>query len=87
MWNNASLAHSAAARLRAWPGLTRTLYLATASDDDIGDAMQPLRTALLSTKPKGLIWYYAPRPDLHHSDIYRRASPGVFRKLFPPVPR
>lgn len=86
-WNNASLAHAATARLRAWPDLTRTLYLSTASDDDIGDAMQTLRTALRSAHPKGLTWYYEPRPDLHHRDIYRRASPGVFRKLFPPVDR
>lgn len=86
-WNNESLTRGAAARLRAWPGFTRTLYLASASDDDIGNAMQTLVAALRSTAPKGLTWYYEPRPDLHHRDIYRRASPGVFRKIFPPISR
>jgi|SRR6185437_9069869 len=86
-WNDEALARRAAARLRAWPGLTRTLYLASAGDDDIGQAMETLLTALRSTAPKGLTWYDEPRPDLHHSDIYRRASPAVFRKLFPPLAR
>jgi hypothetical protein len=31
--------------------------------------------------------YYEPRPDQQHSTIYRAASPGAFRKLFPPKTR
>lgn len=86
-WNDEALARGAAAQLRAWPGLKRTLYLASASDDDIGRALEILQAALRSTAPKGLTWYYEPRPDLHHGNIYRRASPTVFRKLFPPRAR
>lgn len=82
-WNDEALARGAATRLEAWPGLTRTLYLASASDDEIDDALQILQAGLRSTAPKGLTWYYEPRPDLHHGDIYRRASPSVFRMLFP----
>lgn len=82
-WNNEALARGAAARLRHWPGIKRTLYFASAGDDIIGDALDILQAALRSTSPKGLIWYYQPRPDLHHRDIYRRLSPSVFRKLFP----
>ena len=44
-----------------------------------------LAAALRASAPKGLTWYYEPRPDLRHSTIYRGASPGVFRKLFPPA--
>ncbi|MEP7185040.1 MAG: alpha/beta hydrolase-fold protein [Rhodanobacter sp.] len=86
-WNNASLAHGAATRLRASPSLTRTLYLANASDDDIGDGMRTLRAALRANAPKGLVWFYQSRADLHHDTIYRRASPAVFHKLFPPGAR
>jgi predicted alpha/beta superfamily hydrolase len=86
-WNNQSLARGASARLKAWPNINRTLYLSSASDDDIGNAMKPLRAALRSTQPQGLTWYDEPRPGLHHSDIYRRSSPDIFRKLFPPVVR
>ena len=80
-----ALVRGADARLRAQPRLTGTLYLATAGDDDIDDAGKALAAALRAAAPKGLTWYYEPRPDLRHSTIYRGASPGVFRKLFPPV--
>lgn len=84
-WNDGALARSAASRLRQWPGLTRTLYVASASDDVIGNSLDVLQAALRTTAPKGLTWYYEPRPDLHHADIYRRLSPSVFRELFAPV--
>lgn len=84
-WNDEALARSASARLQHWPGLHRTLYFASASDDVIGDALDLLQRALRTQAPEGLTWYYQPRPDLHHRDIYRRLSPSVFRKLFPPT--
>lgn len=84
-WNDGALARGAATRLRQWPGLTRTLYFASASDDVIGNSLDLLQAALRTAAPEGLTWYYEPRPDLHHADIYRRLSPSVFRKLFPPV--
>jgi predicted alpha/beta superfamily hydrolase len=83
-WNAQSLLHSAAERLRSRPALTATLYLATAGDDDIDDAGKALAAILRADAPKGLTWYYEPRPDLKHSTIYQGASPGVFRKLFAP---
>jgi predicted alpha/beta superfamily hydrolase len=82
-WNAQALVRGADARLRARPRLTGTLYLATAGDDDIGDAGKALAAALRAAAPKGLTWYYEPRSDLQHRTIYRAASPGVFRKLFP----
>lgn len=82
-WNNMALAHSAAARLKAWPGLTGTLYFATASDDDMGDASEVLQAALRANASHRLTWFYQPWPTLHHSDIYINASPKVFRQLFP----
>jgi predicted alpha/beta superfamily hydrolase len=83
-WNARDLVHHAAGRLRSRPRLTATLYLATAGDDDIDDAGKTLAAILRANAPKGLTWYYEPRPDLKHSNIYVSASPGVFRKLFPP---
>lgn len=83
-WNAQSLLHSAGERLRSRPALTGTLYLATAGDDDIDDAGKALAAILRADAPKGLRWFYEPRPDLGHSTIYLGASPGVFRKLFPP---
>lgn len=84
-WNGGALADAAAARLRDWPpGLRRTLYFSSASDDVIGTSLDTLVKALHADAPGTLTWYYEPRPDLHHADIYRKSSPGVFRKLFPP---
>jgi len=83
-WNAQALVRSAKARLRARPRSTQTLYLASAGDDDRGDAVKALAEALRADGPKGLTWYYEPRPDQKHSTIYRAASPEVFRKLFPP---
>lgn len=84
-WNAQALVRGADQRLRAQPRLTGTLYLATAGDDDIGDAGKAMAATLRAAAPKGLTWYYEPRPDQQHSTIYRAASPGVFRKLFPPA--
>jgi predicted alpha/beta superfamily hydrolase len=86
-WNAQALVAGAPARLRAQPQLVRTLYLASAGDDDRGDAVKTLAEALRATAPQGLTWYYEPRSDQNHSTIYRAASPGVFRKLFPSAPK
>ena len=82
-WNGQALVRGAAGPLKAWPrGLNRTLYFATSGDDDIDDAGQKLQAVLRSNAPTQLTWFYEPRPDLQHSDIYVRASPMIFRKLF-----
>lgn len=83
-WNDQALVRDADACLKVWPGLTRTLYFASAGDDNIDAAVEALQAALRANAPRGLTWFYVPRPDLRHSTIYRGASPAVFRKLFPP---
>ena len=82
-WNDQALVRGADRSLRAQPRSGKTLYLAVAGDDDRGDAVQTLATILRTAAPKDLTWYYEPRPDLQHSTIYRGASPGAFRKLYP----
>lgn len=83
-WNDQALLHSADARLRAWPSRRHlTLYFATSGDDDIADAGEALQAALRAHAPSSLQWFYVPRRDLQHSDIYIKASPGIFAHLFP----
>ncbi|WP_158882316.1 alpha/beta hydrolase-fold protein [Rhodanobacter sp. L36] len=83
-WNDQSLLKSTPARLKAWPASHRkTLYFATSGDDDIANAGEALATALSAHEPHQVRWFYVPRPDLQHSNIYVRASPEIFRKLFP----
>lgn len=82
-WNDQAIVRSAGKWLRSRPKLKATLYLASAGDDDRGDAVKAMAAVLRADAPKGLTWYYEPRADLLHSTIYKGASPGVFRKLFP----
>ena len=67
-----------------YPGMVTAPIFATAGDDDIDDAGKALGAIFRASAPKGLVWYYEPRADLLHSTIYRGASPGALRKLFPP---
>jgi predicted alpha/beta superfamily hydrolase len=83
-WNNQSLLKSAPARLQAWHLSSRkTFYFATSGDDDIANAGEALESALRAHAPKQLSWFYVPRRDLQHSNIYVRSSPEIFRRLFP----
>jgi predicted alpha/beta superfamily hydrolase len=84
-WNAQVSVRGAGDQLTGQSHAGRTLYLASAGDDDRGDAVRTFAEALRAAAPKGVTWYYEPRPDLTHSTIYRGASPGVFRKLFPPA--
>jgi predicted alpha/beta superfamily hydrolase len=84
-WNGQALVREAKARLRALPRPVRTLYLASAGDDDRGDAVRNLAEVLRSAAPKDLTWCYEPWPDQKHSTIYRGVSPEVFRRLFSPA--
>jgi len=56
------LVRGAEARLRAHPGLTGTLYVATAGDDGLEEAGKTLEAALRAAAPKGLTWYFEPKP-------------------------
>ena len=83
-WNDMALARGASAQLQA-PKLPRaTLYVASAGDDGLDEAGGGLlRAALQQYAPPGLRWFYQPWPRLQHATIYVRASPTVFRQLFP----
>ncbi|HEY6545460.1 MAG TPA: alpha/beta hydrolase-fold protein [Dokdonella sp.] len=82
-WNDGALVEGAASRLAGWPrARARTLYFATASDDDIGGAAVALKAVMEEHAPPGLRWQHESWPGYDHSDIYRRAAPDVFRKVF-----
>jgi predicted alpha/beta superfamily hydrolase len=83
-WNNEALVRQAGERLKAWPGLRKTLYLSSADEDNIAPAAARLAEVLRTNAPPGLRWQYKPRPDLRHDTIYRAASPQVLRELFAP---
>jgi predicted alpha/beta superfamily hydrolase len=85
-WNDAALAKGAERWLISHPTLSATLYLAGAGDD-ILEPITLLWGALQAHAPARLRFYYEPRSDLHHANIYETVIPGVIRRLWPPPAR
>lgn len=85
-WNDRFLARAAKVYLQApRPRRELTLYVASAGDDGLDDAGGGmLHAALRADARPGLHWNYEHWPKLKHENIYRRASPAIFRHLFPP---
>ena len=81
-WSGGALARDAERWMKAHPRVTGTLYLARAGDDIIAP-IDALAAALRSSAPSGLAWYYEPRSDLHHANIYENVAPAVIRRLWP----
>jgi predicted alpha/beta superfamily hydrolase len=84
-WNNGALVTSAGERLRARPGLSGTLYLATSDEQGIAEPTRRLADVLRQGAPAGLRWRYEPMPEEKHSTIYHPAALKAFRALFAPA--
>jgi uncharacterized protein len=84
-WNGQALAKGAGERLRARPGLRKTLYIATSDEQGISDITQPLAETLAASAPAGLRWHYEKIPEEKHSTIYHPAALRAFRALFRPA--
>lgn len=83
-WNNQELVGAAGGRLRARPKLSKTLYLASSSEDR-GDATRRFADVLAKHAPAGLRWRYEQMPDERHSTIYHPAALKAFREVFKPL--
>jgi predicted alpha/beta superfamily hydrolase len=80
-WNGGELVRSAAPRLAALAGIERTLFLASANEENIVATTAALAATLAVSAPPGLTWRYEPRPDLQHSTIFRAVVPGAFAEI------
>ncbi len=82
-WKDKELATSSAEYLSvgSFPK-HRSLYLASADEEDIGEAIKPLHQALKTNAPKSLAWWYQPMPAEHHNTIYHPATLNALRLLF-----
>jgi predicted alpha/beta superfamily hydrolase len=74
-WNGGAVVDSAAARLTSFDSRPRTLYLASSNVEDIAAGTARLAALLRTRSPRGLVWVYAPRPDLTHATIFRALGP------------
>jgi predicted alpha/beta superfamily hydrolase len=76
-WNRSALLDSASARLTAFDGSPRTLYLASSNEPELAAGAARLAALLRAASPRGLVWEYAPRPDLTHATIFRGVGPAA----------
>jgi predicted alpha/beta superfamily hydrolase len=83
-WNREAVVNTASERLRAHPELQARLYLSSADEEQIVEAVARLEQVLRADAPAGLRWQNRPRADLTHATIYRALAPPVLRQLFAP---
>ncbi len=84
-WNDQHMVAEAGGRLRARPKLSKTLYLASSSEDR-GNATRRFADVLAKhAHAAGLRWRYEQMPDEKHSTIYHPAALRAFREVFKPL--
>jgi predicted alpha/beta superfamily hydrolase len=84
-WNNGWLVNQAETRLRAYPGPTKTLYVASSRDDAPIPESRRLEPALKAAAKPNLKWYYQPMPQETHATIYHPAALQALRVVFAPT--
>jgi predicted alpha/beta superfamily hydrolase len=82
-WNDQKPLGRAGELLRERPKTTKTLYLASSSEDR--EATQRFADVLGKDAPPGLRWHYERMPDEKHSTIYHPAALKAFRAVFKPA--
>lgn len=83
-WNQRALLNGAAERLRARPGLKKTLWLASSDEKEIAEDAQCFAEILSKSAPPGLHWHYERMPEEKHSTIYHPAALKAFRAVLGP---
>jgi predicted alpha/beta superfamily hydrolase len=81
-WNAQALVNGADERLRARPTLTKSLYIASSSEESVA---QRFAEVLSGNAPAGVRWHYEKMPEEKHSTIYHPAALRAFRALFRPA--
>lgn len=84
-WNGQGLINGASERLRARPGLARTLYLASSDEAGISRDTKLFAEVLRKHAPAGIRWHWEAMPTEQHSTIYHPAALKAFRAVFKPA--
>jgi len=77
-WNGGALLDTARVLLETFDSAPRTLYLASSSVPELARGTVRLANLLRAASPRGLVWTYAPRPDLTHATIFRGVAAAAF---------
>jgi predicted alpha/beta superfamily hydrolase len=84
-WNTGHLVDQAPARLRAYAGPPKTLYVASSSDDLKIPESRRLEPALKAAARPTITWHYQPMPAETHATIYQPAALQAFQVVFKPL--
>lgn len=83
-WNDGEMAKSAPERLRAFPKLEKTLYLAQ-SGEERGDGMaKGFAEQVRHFAPSGIRLHFQSLPDEKHATVFHPAALMAFRTVFKP---
>ncbi len=77
-WNGGSLIARAGELLAAHSFRGVRLYLTSANEEGIVSGTARLAGLLETNPPKGMLWWFRPRPDLEHGTIYLGEGPRAF---------
>jgi predicted alpha/beta superfamily hydrolase len=84
-WNDQELVNGAAERLRSWPKLHKTLYVAQSSEEKVEGVANRFAEAFRSHAPPEIRWQYQSLPNEKHATVFHPAALTAFRIVFKPV--
>ena len=85
-WNSELLVQQTPAKLVAYKGAPKTLFLATSNEPEIVAATGRLARALQAPANRAISWHYEPMPQETHQTIYHPAALQAFRTVLKPRP-
>jgi len=83
-WNDQELVKGAAERLRSWPKLTKTLYLAQSAEEKVEGVANRLVEVFRRQTSSEIRWHYRSLPDERHATVFHPAALTAFRTVFKP---
>jgi predicted alpha/beta superfamily hydrolase len=83
-WDEQELVKGAADRLRSWPGLAKTLYLAQSSEEKVEGVAKRLAGVFRAHAPPEVRWHFKSWPDEKHATVFHPAALTAFRTVFRP---
>ncbi|HEU5323135.1 MAG TPA: alpha/beta hydrolase, partial [Methylomirabilota bacterium] len=84
-WNRGKLAADAGGLVKALAGKSKTLYLATSREGDVGETTTRLVKTLATAAPPSLRRHFTPMPGETHRTIYHPAALAAFRTVLAPA--
>jgi len=84
-WSDQELVNGAAERLRSWPKLNKTLYVAQSSEERVDGVANRFVEVFRNHAPPEIRWHYQALPNEKHATIFHPAALTAFRTVFKPL--